>query len=121
MKKINNDSDYNLLMSKIDELMAKGSEGVSKKELEEIRAMAEMAQAYEQSKYVIEPPSTLIGMVEMKMFEMKLNQKQLAEKLNISTAKISLIMNEKQKADVPFLQAVHRVLNIDADFILEHA
>jgi HTH-type transcriptional regulator/antitoxin HigA len=36
-------------MAKIDELMAKGSENVSKEELEEIRTMAKMAQAYERS------------------------------------------------------------------------
>lgn len=55
------------------------------------------------------------------MFELKLKQKDLAEKLNVSNAKLSLIMNGKQKPDIAFLKAVHTQLQVDANFILEHA
>jgi HTH-type transcriptional regulator / antitoxin HigA len=41
-------------MSKIDCLMAKGSENISKEELGEIRALAELAQEYEQTKYKVD-------------------------------------------------------------------
>ena len=101
--------------------MAKGSDKVSKEELSEIRRLAQSAQDYEHKKYMIEPPSTFIGMIEMRMFEMKLKQHDLAQKLNVSDAKLSLIMNGKQKPGVDFLKAVHTQLNIDAEFILEHA
>lgn len=121
MKKINNDADYNKVMAKIDSLMAKGSKNVSQEELAEIRKWALSAQSYEQEKYIIEAPTTLSGMIEMRMFELKLKQKDLAEKLNISNAKLSLIMNGKQKPDIDFLKAVYTKLNVDAEFILEHA
>jgi antitoxin component HigA of HigAB toxin-antitoxin module len=121
MNKISNDADYNIVMAKIDSLMAKGSESVSKEELGEIRTLALTAQSYEQEKYVVEAPSTLTGMIEMRMFELKLKQKDLAEKLNVSNAKLSLIMNGKQKPDIDFLKAVHSQLHVDAEFILEHA
>jgi HTH-type transcriptional regulator/antitoxin HigA len=121
MKKINNDADYNQVMAKIDSVMNKGSDRVSRDELQEIRILALSAQAYEQTKYLIEAPTTLIGMIEMRMFEMKLKQKELAKKLNVSDAKLSLIMNGKQKPGIDFLKAVRSELNIDADFILEHA
>lgn len=121
MKKISNDGDYNEVMSKIDSLMAKGSQGVSKEELEDIRTMALAAQGYEQEKYVLDTPTTLTGMIELRMFEMKLKQKDLADKLSISNAKLSLIMNGKQRPDIGFLKAVHQYLKVDADFILEHA
>jgi len=120
MNKIANDTDYNNVMAKIDSLMAKGSSNVSQDELQEIKSLAQKAQAYEQTKYVIEPPTTLIGMVEMRMFEMKLKQKELAQKLNVSDAKLSLIMNGKQRPGLDFLKAIHSELNIDANFILEH-
>lgn len=120
MKKITNDADYNQVMAKIDSLMAKGSQKVSKEELEDIRAMALSAQSYEQGKYVLDAPTTLTGMIEMRMYEMRLKQKDLAQKLNVSNAKLSLIMNGKQKPDVDFLKAVYRQLQVDADFILEH-
>lgn len=54
MKEIINGADYNQVMVKIDRLMAKGSNSVSKEELEEIRTLAQLAQAYEQTKYRIE-------------------------------------------------------------------
>jgi HTH-type transcriptional regulator/antitoxin HigA len=120
VKKIDNDSDYAKVMAKIDGLMTKGSENVSKEELAEIRNLALTAQNYEQQKYVIAAPSTLNGMIEMRMYEMRLKQHDLAKKLNISDAKLSLIMNGKQKPDVDFLKAVYTELNVDAEFILQH-
>ena len=118
---LNQESDYNKVMARIDSLMAKGIEHVSKKELAEIRGLALKAQAFEQDKYQIEQPQTLVGMIEMRMYEMKLKQKDLAKKLRVSTTKLSLIMNGKQRADVEFLKSVHSELNVDAEFILRHA
>src|SRR4051812_13090085 len=78
MKEIKNEADYNNVMAKIDSLMAKGSGNVSKDELAEIRSLAQSVQGFEQAKYVIEAPTTLIGMIEMRMYEMKLRQRDLA-------------------------------------------
>ena len=47
-----NDSDYTKVMAKIDGLMTKGSENVSKEELKEIKQLALTAQEYEQQKYI---------------------------------------------------------------------
>jgi len=120
-KLIKHDDDYRLIMVKIDSLMAKGSDKISKKDLTEIKRLALAAQEYEQSKYKIDLPTTFTGMLEMKMYELKLKQKDLAEKLGISTAKLSLILNGKQKPDVAFLKAAHKELRIDATFLLENA
>jgi HTH-type transcriptional regulator/antitoxin HigA len=121
MDKINKDADYNKIMTKINSLMAKGSKNVTDKELVEIRELALVAQKYEQNKYVIEAPTTLAGMIEMKMYELKLKQKELAEKLHVSNAKLSLILNGKQKPDVEFLKSVYSELHVDAEFLLKHA
>lgn len=53
MTEITDDAGYKEIMAKIDGLMAKGSENVSKEELAEIRSLAQMAQAYEQATYGI--------------------------------------------------------------------
>jgi HTH-type transcriptional regulator/antitoxin HigA len=121
MKKITDDAGYHEAMTKIDALMTKGSEKISKDELAAIRSLAEAAQKFEQSKYILDAPNSLTGMIEMKMFEMKLKQNELAKKLKVSDAKLSLIMNGKQKPGVDFLKALHSELNINAEFILEHA
>jgi HTH-type transcriptional regulator/antitoxin HigA len=120
MKNIKDEADYANVMAKIDSLMAKGSGNASKDELAEIRDLALAAQEYEQKKYTIAAPTTLVGMIEMRMYEMWLKQKDLAKKLKVSDAKLSLIMNGKQKPDVAFLKAIHSELHIDAEFILQH-
>lgn len=119
VKKITNESDYKMIMNKVDHLMSKGSSKVTKNELIEIRKMAMAAQEYEKTKFVIDAPVTLAGIIEMKMYEMKLKQKDLAKKLNVSDAKLSLIMSGKQKPDISFLKAVHQQLKVNGDFLLE--
>jgi HTH-type transcriptional regulator/antitoxin HigA len=119
LKKIANASDYKNVMAKIDSLMAKGSGNVTKSELAEIRRLAVSARDYEQNKFVIEVPTTLAGIIEMKMYEMKLKQKDLARKLKVSDTKLSLVMSGKQKPDVNFLKAVNQQLNVNGDFLLK--
>ena len=121
MEKIKSDTDYSNVMSQINGLMAKGSSSVTREELDKIRELALSVQDYEQNKYVVESPSNLAGMIEMRMYEMQLKQKDLAKKLKISHTKLSLIMTGKQKPDIEFLKAVYSKLNVDATFIMEHA
>jgi HTH-type transcriptional regulator / antitoxin HigA len=99
--------------------MAKGSGNVSKDELAEIRGLAVKVQAFEQKKFIIEQPTTFAGIIEMKMYDLKLKQTQLAKKLHISDAKLSLIMSGKQRPDISFLKAVHKELQLVANVLLE--
>jgi HTH-type transcriptional regulator/antitoxin HigA len=114
------ESEYEEAMVTIDDLMRKGEANLSEVELEKIRKMALAAQAYEQKHYYIEPPRTFQGMIELRMYEMKLKQKELAKTLGVSDAKLSLILNGKQRPDIAFIKAVHTKLNVPADFILAH-
>jgi transcriptional regulator with XRE-family HTH domain len=54
----------------------------------------------------------------MKMYELKLNQGEMAKRLNISGAKFSLILSGKQKPDIHFLKTVHDNLGIDGNYLL---
>ncbi len=118
VKKITSEKHYKEIMDKIYKLMTKGSNGVTKKELQEIHKLAIIAQNYEMTKFTIEPSETLAGIIEMKMYERKLKQKDLAKELQVSNAKLFLIMSGKQKPDVDFLKAVHNKLEVNADFCL---
>ena len=106
-------------MKNIDVLMNKGSEHVTKSELNEIRELALLAQRYEKQTMQIKPPSTLAGIIEMKMYEMHLKQTDIAHKLQVSNTKLSMIMHGKQKPDVAFLKSVHEQLYVDANLLLE--
>lgn len=61
VKKIANEADYKSVMAKINKLMSKGSEKVSKTELAQIRKLALVVQQYEQTKFSIKASTTLEG------------------------------------------------------------
>jgi HTH-type transcriptional regulator/antitoxin HigA len=119
--KIENEKEYNATMKKIDALMKKGEKNLTDKEAEEIRTLALAAQAYEKSIYTIPAPKTLEGLIELKMYERRLKQKELAKLLGIGEPKLSQIMSRKRKADVAFLKAAHERLGIDGNVLLEYA
>jgi HTH-type transcriptional regulator/antitoxin HigA len=120
MKKIQTDAQHNAALKKVDMLMKKGEANTSPEESAEIRALALEIQAYEKKRFYVAPPKTLAGIIELRMYEMRLNQAGMAKKLGVSTAKLSLILNNKQRPDVALLKAIHTKLKVDGDFILQH-
>ncbi|MCE7067762.1 helix-turn-helix domain-containing protein [Dyadobacter sp. CY326] len=77
-------------------------------------------QEYELKTYPISAPKTLEGMIELRMYELRLKQKDIAETLGVTPVKLSMILSGKQKPDIHFLKALYKKLNVPADFILEH-
>ncbi len=118
--KIDNEADYNATMKKIDALMKKGEKKLTDREAEMLRTLALAAQSYEKSLYKIPAPKTLEGLIELKMYERKLKQKELASLLGIGEPKLSQIMTQKRKPDVAFLKALHTLLGIDGNILLEY-
>lgn len=119
--RIENEKDYNATMKKIDALMKRGEANLTDKEAEELRTLALAAQAYEKSIYTIPAPKTLEGLIELKMYERKLKQKELARLLGVGESKLSQIMSKKRKPDVAFLKAAHKLLGIDGNVLLDFA
>lgn len=100
---------------------AGGFESLSKRETDELQKLSLLAEKYEDEVLQIMPlPVTVENIVAVKMQEMDITQAKLAEMLNIGTAKLSQILNGKRKPDVPFLKAVHEVLNVDGNCWRKH-
>lgn len=119
--KINSGSEYNAALKKIDALINEDFESSAAKR-KEFLEIALAIQSYEKNRYPLRMPSSIPEMIELKMFELKIpNQKKLADKLKLPPDKLSQILTNKRKPDVEFLKKVKKVLNIDADFLLEHA
>lgn len=121
---INSKKDYHETMVAIYNLMNKGEMNLKKSELQKLKDMASAAEKYEDEVLGLQPqkaPKTITEIVELKMFENKLTQAKLAEELGLGKSKLSEILSGKRKPDVTFLKGLHRVLKIDADFLLEHA
>ncbi len=118
MKTFKTEAGYNKAMREILHLMNKGEANLTKEEIEKLRSMTLAAQAYEKSIYTIPAPSTLEGMIELRMYEMKLKQKELAKLMDVAEPKLSQILNGKREPDVKFLKAAYQKLNIDPAFLL---
>ena len=93
-----------------------------KDESDMLAKLSKVAEGYEDNTMQLMPikPKTLQEAVEFKMAELKLTQARLAKKLGIGAPKLSQIMTGKRQPDVVFLKAVHKKLNIDAEFLLTH-
>ena len=121
MKTFKNAIQYDKAMDEILHLMNKGEANLTKDETEKLRSMSLAAQAFEKSVYTIPSPSTFQGMLELRMYEMKLKQKELAKLMGIAEPKLSQILNGKREPDVQFLKAAWQKLHIDPAFLLEKA
>jgi len=119
--KVENAKEYNSIMKAIDALMKKGEKKLTDIEARKLKSMALAAQAYEKSIYTIPAPKTLEGIIELKMFELRLKQKELARLLGIGEPKLSQILKKKRPADVAFLKDAHEHLGIDGNILLECA
>jgi HTH-type transcriptional regulator/antitoxin HigA len=78
------------------------------------------AHNYEEKNYALPMPKSLEGIIELKMFEMGLNQKEMAALLEVPSPKFSQILNRKREPDLAFIKNVYKKLHIDPKFILEH-
>lgn len=74
-------------------LMNKGGSNLTDPEAEQLRNPVLKAQEYEKNIYQIPAPTTLESMIELRMYEKKLRQKDLAKTLNVSDTKLSLILS----------------------------
>jgi HTH-type transcriptional regulator/antitoxin HigA len=118
-KKIETKAQYNAAMASITNIMRKGEKNLSAKELAQLKAMAEAAENFEDFHFPLPEPSSLSEMIELRMFQMKLNKTKAAEVLGIANSKFSQIMNGKRKPDIAFLKSAHKNLKIDPKFLLE--
>jgi HTH-type transcriptional regulator/antitoxin HigA len=118
--KISTENEYNEAFRKIDSLIAENFESSEAKQ-KEFLEVAKAIQEYEKKYYPIPKPETVIEMVELKMYERKITQKQLSVILEITTDKLSQILNGKREPDVTFLKAVYLKLGVDPGFLLKNA
>lgn len=89
----------------------------------DLQHLSQMAEAWEDGIPLmpIPQPQTLIGMIELKMYERKLKQKDLATLLEISPTRLSEVLQSKRKVNLDLAKRLYKVLKIDPAFILETA
>lgn len=96
-----------------------GFDNLTKKESTELNKVTLLVHTYEELHYTIPLPQTLQGLIELKMHEKKLKQKELAKMLHTTDTKLSEIMHNKRKPSVSFLKAMNQILGIDGNLLLK--
>ena len=122
IQSISNESEYQTALAAIEPFLQKGFEHLSFEEDEELARITSLIEDYEAIHYPLPfKPKTLVEMLELKMFERKLKQKDLAKVLRVTENRISEVINGKRKVNMDLAKRLYSELNIDPHFILTHA
>jgi len=119
MKAIKSKTDYIKATKRIEELLKMVGNETSPKDKNfiELDKLSEMVADYEDKHYSM-TPQNLTEMIELRMYQLGLKQKDLARLLGVNTARISEYLNGKRKLNLEVAKALHQKLNIDAELIL---
>lgn len=119
MAQISNEQEYRSIMQRIDQLLkvVDDTTPVSDINYIELDKLSEMVEEYEEIHYPIGKPS-LIDTIKLRLYEMGLNQKQLAELLGLSTARVSDILRGKCEPTLKVGREISKKLNISPDIVL---
>ena len=118
MKAITNKSDYEKANLKIEALLKLVGNKTSETDANfiELDKLSDLIAAYEEEHYSMKPDS-LIEMIQLRMFQRKLKQKDLADLLETSPSRVSELLNGKLKLNYSFARNLYNKLNIDAALI----
>lgn len=123
-----NPSDYQQLMARIETFLQKtivagGFDALTPEEGTELAQLSELAEAYEDSIPLmpIKVPQTIAEMIEFKMYEKKMKQRDMARLLEVPETRLSEVLRGKRRVSMDLAKTLRTKLKIDADFILEHA
>lgn len=116
---IKTEKQYSETLQKIDTLMKKGEENITRTETEILRKMISDVSDYEDETIKLPAPKTLVEMVELKLFQHKMTQAEFARRAGLGLPKVNQIINGKRPVDISFLKAIYKQLGVPAEFILE--
>ncbi|OAV74607.1 conjugal transfer protein TrbA [Bacteroidales bacterium Barb7] len=119
MAKIKGEKQYQLLLKKVEDLMEIVNENTSENDPDfiELDVLADLVEEYETEHYPIAIPS-LTEVLKLRMLELNLTQKTLAEMLEISASRVSEYLTGKSEPTLQVARKIHQKLNIDANVIL---
>lgn len=119
IKKIASEEEYNKAVERIEFLLTKvgNNTSVNDSNFIELDKLTDLVADYEEENFPVPKPD-LKDVIELRMFERKLNQKSLAELLGTNTARINEYLRGKREITLKIAKALYHKLNIDPDIIL---
>ena len=125
---IQSQEEYQQVMEQIESYLTKSTQSggfhtLTPPERKTLQELSLLAEAWEDNIPLmpLKQPQTIVQMLDLKMYEMKLKQKDLADMLGISTTRLSEVMQGKRKVNMDLAKKLYQVLHIDPAFLLENA
>jgi len=117
-----NKKEYLVATKRMEELLSiLTNDGKLPKKLQkELDYISESIADYEESNYPFKPEN-LKEMIELRMYQRKLKQKDVAKLLGTTPSRVSEILNGKRRMTLEIAKGLYRKLNIDAEMILNEA
>ena len=113
-KIIKTEEDYQIALSRIDELM---DAEPNTPEGDELELLVTLVELYEDKKYPIDTPDA-IEAIKFKMEQSSLNQQALVPFIG-SKSKVSEVLNKKRPLSLSMMRALHKGLGIPAEILLQ--
>ena len=119
MAKITSEIAYKATMERIEELLPLVDDNtpLDNRNLIELELLSNLVADYEDEHYPIKTPS-LLEVLKLRMYEMKLNQNKLSELRNVSPSRISEYLSGKSEPTLKIAREISKKLNIDSDIVL---
>lgn len=128
IQEIQNLDDYIEVMNKIEFFIQKAtnSGGVDTLPSEEFDALNElslMANVYEKNARAnfLNQPKSISDALKIKMMQLRLKQKDMAQLLGIAESRLSEVLSGKRKVNMELAKKLNRILKMEAEFILQAA
>lgn len=119
MAKITNELEHEVASARIEELLMQVDDNTpeNNKYLVELNLLSDLVADYEEEYYPVNRPS-LIEVMKLRMYEMKLNQLKLSEILGVSPSRVSEYLTGKSEPTLKVAREISKKLNIDSNIIL---
>ncbi len=119
MARIKDEKQYLAMLKKVESLMEIVNEETPSTDSNfiELDLLSDLVEEYEIEHYPVGTPS-FTNVLKLRMYEMGLNQKTLAEILGISAPRVSEYLTGKSEPTLQVARKIHQKLNIDANIIL---
>lgn len=119
MAQIKNEQTYRAVLKRIDELLPLTDDDVSRDDpnVLELDMLSDMVEEYEDVHYPIGKPS-IADTIRLRMYEMGLNQQNVATLLGVSPSRISEFLHGKAEPTLAVARAMVQKLSIPPEVVL---
>lgn len=119
MAKIERESQYEWAVRRVEQLLPSVKEDAPEDDPAqiELELLSELVSEYSEEHFAIGEPS-LVDILKLRMYEMGLSQKGLAELIGISPSRLSDLLSGKCEPTIKTARTISRKLDIDAAIVL---